>query len=94
MCHPNHQAGDTLAFPIQASDADVSDVVTLGVIGLPARASFSIPAPSNPTAATFSWTPTVEQIGSQVVVFTAVDSAGLAERVLSQNGPAVPLLGR
>ncbi len=72
------EVGQTVTFSIQASDADVSDVVTLGVIGLPAGASFPIPAPSIPTAATFSWTPTVEQIGSQVVVFTAVDSTGLS----------------
>ena len=77
--------GETLQFPIQASDLDAEegDVVTLDVIGLPSGASFSAPSPANPASATFSWTPTSSQEGSYVVVFTAQDSFGLAATPLS-----------
>lgn len=71
-------AGGTLSFSVQASDADAGDLVTLGVIGLPAGAAFPIPAPSNPATATFSWTPTADQIGGHVIVFSATDSTGLS----------------
>ena len=70
--------GATLNFTIQASDLDAGDVITLDVIGLPPGASFPIPLPSNPASATFSWTPTSDQAGSYVVVFTARDSLGLS----------------
>ncbi|MCH8877644.1 MAG: hypothetical protein IIA89_12605 [Chloroflexi bacterium] len=75
--------GDTLTFPIQASDADVSDVVTLGVIGLPAGANFPIPGPANPVASTLSWTPASDQVGGHVIVFTATDDLGLSAPPLS-----------
>ena len=71
-------AGETLTIPIQASDADVGDVVTLGVLGLPTGASFPISTPANPVTSTFSWTPTLDQAGGHVIVFTAVDNIGLS----------------
>ncbi len=54
--------GDTLTFEIQASDADADDLVSLGVIGIPAGASFAIPVPSNPVSTMFSWTPTAADL--------------------------------
>ncbi|MCZ7570780.1 MAG: Ig domain-containing protein [Ardenticatenaceae bacterium] len=70
--------GETLTFTIQASDADVEDVVSLGVIGLPSGASFAIPPPGNPISSTLSWTPTSDQVGSYVIVFTGSDNGGLS----------------
>jgi len=77
--------GETLQIPIQASDPDTEavDAVTLDAIGLPSGASFSVPAPSNPASATFSWTPTIDQVGSYVVIFTARDSLELSSTPLS-----------
>ncbi len=72
-------AGDTLSFDVQASDRDPDDVVSLNVIGTPLAfgATFAS-TPSNPASGTFSWTPTVDQAGSYVIVFTATDNTGLS----------------
>lgn len=77
--------GETLEIPVQASDldAEAGDVVTLDAIGLPSGASFPIPPAANPASTTFSWTPTSNQTGSYVVVFTAKDSFGLSGTPLS-----------
>lgn len=77
--------GQTLQIPIQASDPDTEagDVVTLDAIGLPAGANFPVSGPANPASATFAWTPTIDQVGSYVVIFTARDSLELSSPPLS-----------
>lgn len=70
--------GNLLQFTMTASDPDAGDLVTLGVIDLPAGAAFPIPAPGNPVSSTFSWTPAPGQAGSYMVVFTATDSSGIS----------------
>lgn len=76
-------AGQPLAFTVQASDQDSLDVVTLNVIGLPEGATFSTQAPANPANGTFSWVPGPEQVGVYVIIFTATDNAGLSATPLS-----------
>ena len=44
--------------------ADPGDVVTLGVVGLPAGAVFAPGTPANPISATFTWVPTGADIFS------------------------------
>lgn len=70
--------GDTLTFSIQASDADTDDVVLISVSDLPTGATFPIPAPANPVGSIFSWTPTADQVGSYVIVFTASDDTDMS----------------
>ena len=59
--------GDTsLAFAISANDPD-EDTITYSASGLPSGASFAGNA--------FSWTPTLDQVGSHEVTFVASDGA-------------------
>lgn len=70
--------GVPIAFPVQASDPDAGDVVTMSVSGLPTGATFPIPSPANPVSSAFNWTPVYEQIGQYTVRFDAVDNHGAA----------------
>ena len=67
--------------PASAGDVDIADpgdVVTLGVVGLPAGAVFAPGTPANPVSATFTWVPTGADVGSYAVTFTAQDGASLS----------------
>lgn len=70
--------GQFLNFTVEASDADVIDVVTLNSAGLPAGASMSNPLPAlgNPASSGFSWNPTLADLGNHLVTFTATDNCG------------------
>jgi hypothetical protein len=70
--------GDTLVFEVIASDPDAGDTVALNVVGLPLGAATNpvLPTIGNPVMATFEWAPAQNQIGVQVVNFTATSSAG------------------
>jgi hypothetical protein len=86
------QPGEPLAFPVEGSDADGIDVVTLGVNNLPAGASFAIPPAANPAASTFSWTPGANQRGRYMVQFSATDASGRSaptRTITIQVGPKV-----
>ena len=66
--------------PALAGDVDIvdpGDVVSLGVVGLPAGAGFSPGAAANPVSATFTWVPTNANVGSHAVTFTAQDQTAL-----------------
>jgi hypothetical protein len=69
--------GATISFPVQASDPDAGDVVTLNVAGLPAGATMTPPLPTsgNPVSSTFDWTPNIAQGGTFVITFSATDQA-------------------
>lgn len=67
--------GTHLNFTVRARDQDPGDVVTLNVIGLPAGATFPIPAPNSTVESQFDWTPTGAQAGSYVLNFTATDQS-------------------
>lgn len=69
-------AGQPLNFFVQASDADIGDVITLGHGGLPPGATFPVPTPANPVVGQFSWTPGASDVGDHTVTFTATDSQG------------------
>jgi hypothetical protein len=66
--------GTPINFTIAASDADVADVVTLLGSGIPVGATFSPGAPANPISVPFSWTPTIANLGSYSVTFSATDN--------------------
>ncbi len=70
--------GEEVKFTVQASDQDSGDTVSLNHAGLPSGATFNIPTAANPVSSEFSWTPTVDDIGSYVVSFKAVDKKGLS----------------
>jgi hypothetical protein len=70
--------GSTLTFDVVATDADAAALVTLHTSGLPAGASVSpaldavLPAPAT---STFSWTPTLSDVGTYVIAFAATDDS-------------------
>jgi hypothetical protein len=69
-------AGVPLSFQLCASDVDPADVVTIDVSGAPAGMTFTPPLPTsgNPVCTTVNWTPTAQQVGNFVLVFTAIDT--------------------
>jgi len=71
-------ATNGLSFTVTASDADPGDSVTMTASGVPSGATLTpaLPSSGNPVSTTFSWSRSVAQIGTHVVVFTVVDSTG------------------
>lgn len=66
--------GFPVSFRIQASDPDVGDIVTLGIVQLPAGAVLN-PVAGNPATASFDWTPTA--MGDYILILTAQDQNGV-----------------
>lgn len=72
--HPN----SNLAFTLSASDPDAGGTVLISGAGIPTGATFiHSSSPANPASATFSWTPTISQLGSFVLSFIATDNVGV-----------------
>jgi hypothetical protein len=69
-------AEQPMSFDVVASDLNAGDIVTLTTGPLPPGATF-ISAPGNPAMGTFSWTPTIAQIGVHNVQFFASDGTAL-----------------
>ena len=69
-------AGVPLSFQVCGGDTNASDTVTITSGALPAGATFApqVPAVGNPVCRTFSWTPTVGQLGVHSVTFTITDN--------------------
>lgn len=67
-----------MTFTVDVSDALGNDTVTLDVTGLPPGANFTpaLPMTGNPLNTQFTWTPGPFDVGTHVLVFTAVDTAG------------------
>jgi lipoprotein-anchoring transpeptidase ErfK/SrfK len=63
-------AGATIKFQLAASTADPAAVVDLAATGVPPTASFTRVA-GNPASATFTWTPSFQDIGRYEIVVTA-----------------------
>ena len=61
----------SLSFTVTATDADVSQLLTLTSSQLPGGATYT---QTGPNSAQFSWTPTASQVGSYNVSFTVTDS--------------------
>ena len=69
-------AGVPLSFQVCGSDPNPGDTVTITSGPLPAGATLSpqVPPVGNPVCRTFTWTPTVGQLGAHVVTFTITDN--------------------
>lgn len=67
----------TMSFDVRAYSEDPETNVRLDHLGLPSGASFPLPDPDNPVTGTFSWTPSRDQVGEHLIVFTAEDDIGL-----------------
>ncbi len=72
------QPGTSLCFDIKALDSDPGDVVTLSAVNLPANGTTVplLPANGNPVQTQFCWTPTLAQLGTRLINFTAQDVNG------------------
>jgi uncharacterized repeat protein (TIGR01451 family) len=70
----NMLRGQTLIFEAAANDPNLSDLVTLTILGLPPSAAFTT-TPANPAHGTFTWTPTTA--GSTILTLGARDQTGL-----------------
>lgn len=69
--------GQTITFPVIASDPDSGDIVAVRVVGqLPPGASMP-PDSGNPAMTAFSWTPTVSDLGLHDISILAVELSGL-----------------
>lgn len=70
------QPGQTLNFNVKATDADSGDNVSLNAVGVPVGATFN-PTSGNPVTQSFSWTPTIGNVGTYQVNFIAQDNASI-----------------
>jgi len=70
------QIGVPFNTPVQCSDADALDILTLGNLGLPGTSMVSAPVGTNPVSQTFSWTPGIGDVGPNLVTFTCSDGTG------------------
>jgi len=60
--------GQLLQFTVAATDADSADILTFSATGLPSGAQF------NSGTHTFSWTPTIDDVGLHPVTFVVKDN--------------------
>eukprot|EP00698_Gefionella_okellyi_P010288 TRINITY_DN2660_c0_g1_i1.p1 TRINITY_DN2660_c0_g1~~TRINITY_DN2660_c0_g1_i1.p1 ORF type:complete len:1836 (+),score=409.72 TRINITY_DN2660_c0_g1_i1:89-5596(+) len=67
----------TFTFTVTASDASTLPLNSIAYSALPQGATVSAPSGSNPMSVTFTWVPTVFQVGKYVMCFVAVDSMQL-----------------
>jgi hypothetical protein len=77
--------GQPLSLQLAATDPNAADVVTISSLGAPTGAILSAVI-SNPASATFSWTPSAAQAGTNhVITFVPTDSRALsgAQRTIS-----------
>jgi hypothetical protein len=67
--------GSTISFIVNATDANATDQVILNAAGVPGTATLtpSLPTTGNPVSTNFTWTPSVSDVGSHIVTFTATD---------------------
>ncbi len=72
----NLNVGVPFNTPVECSDADALDILTLGNLGLPGTAAVSAPVGTNPVSQTFSWTPGAGDVGLNLVTFTCQDNTG------------------
>ncbi len=80
------QATLTFSFTISATDPDGDAITSLTAASLPSGATFT--ANASNTSGTFSWTPTLAQVGSYTVTFTAANAlSGSATTSLAITRP-------
>jgi hypothetical protein len=68
------QPGTAINFTVKASDIDAGSTVSLNSLGIPVGAAVSAQSGTNPSQFTFSWVPTVANLGSYAISFTATDN--------------------
>lgn len=71
--------GQPLTFGVRATDSDPGDQVRLQAFGLPVGAGTApaLPTTANPVQSTFTWTPTLANLGTSIINFVAQDLAGV-----------------
>ena len=76
----NVNVGSLLSFNVTAKDDDPGSSVTLTVVGMPPGATTTPALPTNgqPVTTQFNWTPTISNVGSYILVFTATDNTGIS----------------
>ena len=65
--------GTALNVSLAANDPDAGHSVQISHLGLPTGATLT-PTNGNPASGSFSWTPTIDQLGDYLVTFTAQDN--------------------
>ncbi len=79
------EVGECISFDLQASDVDANDIVTLSDLSLPTGMSCFYDTPGNTSTAECEWSPTLAEVGGEIVVFTATDNNGLGAAPHSFN---------
>ncbi len=75
--------GSPVNFNLNASDADQGQTVTINGVGLPVGSVFSNVV-GNPGTASFSWTPSLSNLGTYLLNFTATDNVGASTNTIVQ----------
>lgn len=73
-------AGENISFPVKATDTSQQNLdVSISAVGAPPGANFSpdLPVTGDTAETTFDWTPTTNDLGSNVINFTAENDFGL-----------------
>ncbi|HJZ71795.1 MAG TPA: hypothetical protein VKE51_08640 [Vicinamibacterales bacterium] len=72
--------GGLLTFRVDASDANAGDSVSLNAVGLPPGAVLTpaLPTAGNPVATSFGWRPSLADVGTLVITFSASSQDGIA----------------
>jgi|GEM_PF-3589038 len=72
---------DTLSINVEANDADAGNIVSISAVGVPVGAAYSN-ASGNPATGSFSWVPTLNNLGTYVLNFTATDNIGVSSNTI------------
>jgi hypothetical protein len=75
--------GETVSFPVTATDVDAGDIITLNATSLPANATFNQVTGSGSVTGTFSFTPDFTQSGTLAATFQATDDKGGTSNTLT-----------
>src|SRR5688572_33429328 len=67
-----------IAFQVVGLDTDAGQELTLSAEGLPPGATFATVSGTSPLTQTFTWMPSLGQVGRYVITFTVTDADGSA----------------
>nr|MBP6731815.1 hypothetical protein [Chitinophagales bacterium] len=70
------QPGQTLTFNVTGRDNDLLDVVTVLSSSLPSGSVLAAQTGTNPAQRVFTWTPTINQLGTYILSFDLIDGQG------------------
>ncbi len=81
------QVNQPLTFDVLASDPDLTDMITLSVIDLPAGATMNPPLPlpglGSGISSVFDWTPAANQAGNYLVTYSVTDGSASSQTTVS-----------